>query len=150
MYKGDKKKFGQAALAEMEKRKTLQHLRMPDENNDNLYKGKAVPGQQIYITYCSSCHQRNGKGDGNRFPPLEGSEWVTGDKKRLIKVVLNGLNDPIEVKGKPYNNLMPPHSFLKDEEIAEVVSYIRKRFNGLDSIKPKEVSMARKSSNNKK
>jgi mono/diheme cytochrome c family protein len=145
MYKGDKKKFGQPALAAMEKRKMLPHLRMPDEKKDNLYKGKSVPGQQIYITYCSSCHQRNGKGDGNRFPPLEGSEWVTGDKKRLIKVVLNGLNEPIEVKGKPYNNLMPQHSFLKDEEIAEVLSYIRNRFNGMDSIQSKEVSRVRRS-----
>jgi hypothetical protein len=56
------------------------------------------------------------QGDGNRFPPLDSSEWVIGDKKRLIGVVLNGLDKPIEVKGKPYNNLMPQHSFLKDEE----------------------------------
>ncbi len=151
MYKGDKKKFGFAELAKMEKRKNLAHIKTPDEVSDNLYKDKAVPGAQVYNTYCSSCHQRNGKGDGNRFPPLAGSEWVTGDKKRLMRVVLNGLNEPIEVKGKSYNNLMPEHSYLKDEDLAEVLSYIRQNFNNnVSSIKPEEIKKARETVKNKK
>ncbi|MEO5997507.1 MAG: c-type cytochrome [Chitinophagaceae bacterium] len=152
MYKGDKNKFGKAELAVMEKRKTLSSIRTPDEVNDNLYKGKALPGEQVYNIYCVSCHQRNGKGDGNRFPPLDSSEWVNGDKKRLTDVVLNGLNKPIEVKGKPYNNLMPQHSFLKDEDIAQVLTYIRQHFNNFSSVvTAKDVSEVRKASmmNNK-
>lgn len=151
VYKGDKNKFGKAELVEMEKRKNLAHIKTPDEVNDNLYKGKAVPGSQVYNTYCSACHQRNGKGDGNRFPPLGGSEWVVGDKKRLMRVVLNGLDEPIEVKGKPYNNLMPAHAFLKDEDIAEVLSYIRQNFNNnVRSITPEEVKKVRESLKKKK
>ncbi|MCW3116848.1 MAG: repeat containing protein, partial [Chitinophagaceae bacterium] len=84
---------------------------------------------QVYNTYCRSCHQHNGKGDGNRFPPLDSSEWVNGDKRILINVLLNGLNKPITVKDKPFNNLMPQYSFLRNEDIAQVLTYIRKRFN---------------------
>ena len=92
-----------------------------------------MPGEKVYSIYCVSCHQRNGKGDGNRFPPLDSSEWVIGDKKRLIDVVLNGLNKPIQAKGKPFNNLMPPFSFLRDEELAQVLTYIRQHFNNNSS-----------------
>ncbi len=145
MYKGDKKKFGKDELASMEKRKLNSNIRTPDEINDNLYKDKAVPGAEVYNIYCVSCHQRNGKGDGNRFPPLDSSEWVYGNKKRLINVVLNGLNEPITVKGKPYNNLMPQHSFLKDEDIAQVLTYIRQHFNNnSNAVTAKEVSEVRK------
>ena len=150
MYKGDRNKFGDAELAVMEKRKANSNIRTPDEVEDNLYKDKALPGQKIYAMYCVSCHQRNGKGDGNRFPPLDSSEWVMGDKKRLVDVVMNGLNKPIQVKGKPYNNLMPSFSFLRDDELAEVLTYIRQNFNNNSSaINAQEVSSFRGSSGKK-
>ena len=91
MYKGDKNKFGTAQLEQMEKRKMLPHIRTPDEINDNLDKGKPVTGAKVYDIYCRACHQKDGKGDGLRFPPLDNSEWVNGDKKRLINILLNGL-----------------------------------------------------------
>jgi glucose/arabinose dehydrogenase/mono/diheme cytochrome c family protein len=151
MYKGDKNKFGKVELASMEKRKLYSNIRTPDELNDNLYKDKALPGAQVYNTYCIFCHQHNGKGDGNRFPPLDSSEWVIGDKKNLIDIVLNGLNKQIEVKGKPYNNLMPQHSFLRDEDIAEVLTYIRQNFkNNSSAVTGREVSKVRNSSEKKK
>ena len=146
MYKGDKKRFGKAELAAMEKRKLNSNIRTPDEINDNLYKDKPIPGAEVYNTYCTSCHQHNGKGDGTRFPPLDSSEWVNGDTKKLIEVVLNGLNKPITVKGKPYNSLMPQHSFLRDEDIAQVLTYIRQRFsNNDDSVMADEVEKMRMS-----
>jgi len=129
----------------MEKRKLNSNIRTPDEIADNLYKDKPIPGAQVYNTYCASCHQRNGKGDGNRFPPLGSSEWVNGDKNKLIDVVLNGLNEPITVKGKPYNNVMPQHSFLRDEDLAQVLTYVRQYFNNNDdSIIAGEVNKVRK------
>ena len=150
MYTGDKNKFGTAELAVMDNRKTLSNIRTPDEVKDNLYKEKALPGEKVYSIYCVSCHQRNGKGDGNRFPPLDSSEWVMGDKKRLIDVVFNGLNRPIQVKGKPFNNLMPQFSFLRDEELAEVLTYIRQHFNNNSSaVTAEEVSEFRKASGKK-
>jgi mono/diheme cytochrome c family protein len=127
----------------------LSHIRTPDEVKDNLDRGKVVAGAQIYNTYCGTCHQRDGKGDGSRFPPLDNSEWVTGDKERLIKVVLNGLEGPIEVKGKPYNSLMPQHSFLKNAELAEVLTYVRQNFGNASSpITTEEVAAIRETLDN--
>ena len=133
MYKGDKNKFGTAELAAMEKRKLVAHIKNPDEVADNLEKGAALAGEQVYSTYCVVCHQNDGKGDGSRFPPLDSSEWVSGDKKRLIDILLNGLNKPITVKGQSYNELMPQHSLLSDKDIAQVITYIRQNFNNNSS-----------------
>lgn len=143
-YKGSKAGFGNEQLAQMEKHKLLSHIRTPDPINDNLDKDKPVLGSKVYDLYCAACHQRNGMGDSQRFPPLAGSEWVLGDKKKLIGVLLNGLEGPIEVKGQSYNNYMPQHSFLKDEDIAEVLTHIRKNFgNTADAVTAADVHALR-------
>lgn len=148
MYKGDKAKFGAPQLAAMAKRKTtVSSIKTPDEMEDNLdRKGKPVHAALVYNIYCRACHQTDGMGDGNRFPPMAGSEWVTGDKTRLIDVVLNGLSGPITVKGQPYNEAMPAHgSFLTDKEIAETLTYIRGNFgNSADAVSAEEVAAVRK------
>lgn len=150
-YTGNKQTFGPEQLAQMEKRKTLSHIRTPDQLTDNLDKDKPVVGSNIYGVYCAACHQRNGLGDSQRFPPLAGSEWVLGDKKRLIEVMLKGLEGPIEVNGKPYNNVMPQHSFLTDEDIAEVLTHIRQNFgNTANAISTAEVSAVRLATTEKK
>src|SRR5690606_13432139 len=129
MYKGDKDEFGEAQLASMEERKnTRPNIKHPDEVEDNLEKDVVAAGAQLYNLYCAACHLRDGKGDGGRFPSLAGTDWVTGDKRRLIDVVLNGLEGPIVVNEQPFNGIMPPHSFLKDTEVASVLTYIRKSF----------------------
>ncbi|MDB5288061.1 MAG: c-type cytochrome [Mucilaginibacter sp.] len=148
MYKGDKKAFGMAQLAAMEKRKmTASNIKTPDEIKDNLFKD-LPKSSAVYSTYCIACHQSDGKGDGNRFPPLAQSEWVNYDNKRLINVVLNGLKGPVQVKGLPYNEVMPAHgSFLSDAQVAEVLTYIKSNFNNLPGIvTPEEVSAVRKMS----
>ncbi|WP_421828835.1 PQQ-dependent sugar dehydrogenase [Larkinella sp.] len=150
-YKGDKSKFGSAQLAQMEKRKTLAHIRTPDKVNDNLDKDKPVLGSKVYGVYCAACHQRNGRGDSQRFPPLADSEWVLGDKTRLIEVLLKGLEGPIEVKGQSYNNVMPQHDFLKDEDISEVLTFVRQSFgNSASAVSADEVKAVRKSIKKKK
>lgn len=143
-YTGNKSKFGTTALAQMEKRKSMSHIRTPDVVADNLDKDKPVAGGQVYSVYCAACHQRNGMGDSQRFPPLAGSEWVNGDKKRLVEIMLKGLEGPIEVKGLPYNNIMPSHSFLSNEEIAQVLTFIRQSFgNTSPAVDADEVKKAR-------
>lgn len=150
-YKGDKSKFGSAQLAQMAKRKTMSNIRTPDVVTDNLDKDKPVLGSKVYAVYCAACHQRNGRGDSQRFPPLAESEWVLGDKTRLIEVLLKGLEGPIEVKGQSYNNVMPQHDFLKDEDIAEVLTFVRQSFgNSASAISVDEVKTVRKSIKAKK
>jgi glucose/arabinose dehydrogenase len=128
MYKGDKENFGSDQLAQMEERKKLPHIRTPDKVKDDLTPQRAEAGAALYTKHCGSCHMASGKGDGSRFPPIAGSEWVTGDQKRLINVVLGGLKGPIVVNGRPFDGVMPPFEFLKDEEIAQILTYVRKEF----------------------
>jgi glucose/arabinose dehydrogenase len=128
MYKGDRNKFGKAQLAAMEKRKQRTNIKQPDIVKDNLDKKILAAGEKAYKLYCGACHQGDGKGDGSRFPPLAGSERVIGDKRKLIEVILNGMSGPLTVKGIDYNGVMPAHDFLKNEEIAQILTYIRSSF----------------------
>jgi mono/diheme cytochrome c family protein len=149
MYKGEKDNFGEAELAAMEERKLLSHIRTPDEVEDNLQKNLVEKGATIYTTYCGTCHQRNGQGASGRFPPLAGTEWVTGDKNRLSGIVLQGLEGSIEVNGENYDNLMPQHSFLSDDDIAQVLTYIRQNFgNEASAVNLEEVKYVRETLGN--
>lgn len=150
MYKGKKSKFGKAELAQMENRKSRSYIKTPDEVRDNLHKGDELEGSILYNTYCANCHQRDGKGDNNRFPPLAGSDWVTGEEKRLIDLVLNGLQGEIKVNGKAYNGLMPPNNHLDDHAIASILTYIRMNFNNKSaSVNALQVSKVRNASKGK-
>lgn len=145
MFKGNRKDFGVKQLLAMEKRKSSLSIRTPDETRENLAVGIAFEGEKIYSTYCVSCHQSDGEGDRARFPPLRGSEWVNGDKDRLISVVLNGLSGPIMVKGQSFSGVMPGNDFLTDDQIAKVLTYIRSSFeNNSGAILEKEVTRVRR------
>ncbi|HTI08194.1 MAG TPA: c-type cytochrome [Puia sp.] len=130
MYKGDKNKFGEAQLAQMETRKSRSYIKTPDEVKDNLGKGGEMEGLILYNSYCRSCHLRDGKGDNNRYPPLTGSDWLAGDKNKLISTIMYGLQGEIKVNGKTYNGLMPAHgAFLDDHAIASIATFVKNRFN---------------------
>ncbi|MCR9228419.1 MAG: PQQ-dependent sugar dehydrogenase [Flavobacteriaceae bacterium] len=144
IYRGDKDDFSESQLSKMEERKALTHIRDPHEINDNLSYRLADEGQRIYNTYCIACHQADGKGDGSRYPPLAGSDWVTGDKTRLIKAVLEGLEGPVTVNGKTYDDVMPKMDFLSDEDIAKVLTYIRMNLNeNVGGVQEREVARVR-------
>ena len=144
MYKGNKTEFGENQLAGMEQRKMRTNVKTPDEIKDNLLKGEEAPGSIAYTRYCASCHLPGGQGDGNRFPPLFGSEWVSGPKTRLIEIVLKGMSGPITVRRKPYDGVMPAHAFLNDQQVAEILTYIRTRMNhGGTPIAAEEVQTVR-------
>ncbi len=102
-------------------------------------------GEEIYMTRCMSCHQAAGQGINGVFPPLDGSEWVTGDKGRLIRIVLQGLTGEVVVKDATYSGSMPPwNAFLNDEQIAAVLTYIRSAWNNeADAVTPAEVTAVR-------
>jgi len=143
LYKGDESRFGSEQLADMELRKDLPHIKTPHEAEDDLQKNMPAD-QKLYNTFCGTCHQQNGKGARSRMPPLAGTDWVTGNKQRLITVVLKGLQGPLEINGESYNGVMPAHDFLKDEELAMILTYIRKSFgNEASAISPEEVKVVR-------
>ena len=133
-------------LAQMEERKNLSHIRTPDIIKDRIEPKDMAIGQKIYNQYCMACHQSNGKGASGRFPPLNATDWVIGDKERLVHLILNGMEGEIEVNGEIYNGLMPQHSFLNDDQIADVLTYIRTHFdNKATIITAEEVEKFRKS-----
>ncbi len=86
----------------------------------------------------------NGEGVPSLYPPLTQTEYILGEKKRLIDAVIHGMDGPIEVKGEKYNNIMAKLDYLRDEQIAEVLSYIRSNFgNNADAVTIEEVRAAR-------
>ncbi|WNJ19220.1 cytochrome c [Pontibacter sp. G13] len=101
-------------------------------------------GAVVYRQYCMQCHQADGAGVANLNPPLIQTEWVLGDKSRLIGVVLNGLSDPIEINGETFRNVMASHAFLSDQDIADVLTYVRSSFgNEASAVTPEEVMAER-------
>jgi mono/diheme cytochrome c family protein len=96
-----------------------------DERSPQPLAPKEVSGQSIYQGSCMACHQANGMGVPKTFPPLVGSDWLLEDKETPIRIVLLGLQGPIEVNGERYQNSMPPFRNLRDEEIAAVLTHER-------------------------
>jgi mono/diheme cytochrome c family protein len=80
------------------------------------------------------------------YPPLANSDWVEGDKTRIIESIIFGLEGPIEVNGETYNNAMPAMDYLTDEEIATILTYVRSNFgNDASAITIEEVAKVRAS-----
>ncbi len=90
-----------------------------------------IAGRDAYMKSCIECHQADGNGVPNTFPPLAGSEWVTGDRNIMLRIVLGGLLGPIEVKGMKFNGVMPGHSQMSDTEIARISTFVRFAFGEL-------------------
>jgi mono/diheme cytochrome c family protein len=108
-------------------------------------KVNSLSGQQLYQKYCLTCHQSDGGGVPRMTPPLFGTDYTTGDKKRLISIVLNGLNEPIEVQDENYFSPMASFSYLTDKEIASILTYVRTHFgNKAGPVTDKEVTAVRK------
>ncbi|MCB0842052.1 MAG: cytochrome c, partial [Bacteroidetes bacterium] len=90
-------------------------------------------GRQQYLNTCSGCHGTDGKGMNRFAPPLVNSEWVLGDEKRLIYILLHGLEGPVEVNGKLYDAPeilpeMPSFSVLDNGDLAAILTYIRREW----------------------
>ena len=98
----------------------------------------AEPGRDAFLTYCAPCHQTDGSGMARLAAPLRNSTWVLGDEDRLALIVLNGLKGDL---------LMPPMGTLDDQQIAAILTYIRRAW-GHDAgpVSPETVARARAAS----
>ena len=85
-------------------------------------------GKKVYQKNCLTCHQVNGGGVPKMNPPLINAAFVKGDKKKLIQWVLLGSVVKVPIDGKYYSNNMPPQATLQDQDIADVLTYIRNGF----------------------
>ena len=141
----------------IEKDTELLNLPASDVNQSSLpswLEKQIASGKEIYMKaapgggLCFTCHQPSGEGLAGQFPPLAGSDWVLGDKERLIKISIYGLMGEIEVNGEKYNNVMAPPGIppgsLTNQQIADVLTYIRNDWgNSASAVTSLEVSTVR-------
>lgn len=83
-----------------------------------------IQGEQLYIQHCSNCHQKNGKGLGLVYPPLDTSDYMNSHFNDVLCLIKNGKSGELLVNGKSYNQAMPGIPSLTDIEIAEIATYI--------------------------
>ena len=112
-----------------------------------LTKGEQIEaGKVLFNGTCSTCHQSEGQGIPSVFPPLAGSDFLLADKRRSIEIALNGKTGKVTVKGQDYNSVMPPMSQLNDDEIANILTFVRNSWgNRGDAVKADEVKAMRAS-----
>lgn len=99
-----------------------------------LHQKSLEAGEKVYKKLCLTCHQADGSGVPNMTPPLTQTTFVLGDKEKLIGIVLNGLKN-VDIDDETYTNPMPAlGSVLKDQEIADVLTYVRNSFGNKASV----------------
>lgn len=111
-------------LAEFGDRRTVADLR-----EAGGAAGAAADGKALYAAQCAACHQPGGKGLAGVFPPLDGSEWVTGNERMLANILLHGIDGEIEVLGVKYQGSMPPFERLSDGELAALATWLRSQWS---------------------
>jgi len=83
-----------------------------------------VQGKELYQTYCTNCHQDDGKGLAALYPPLAASDYLMADLPRAACIVKNGQFKEIVVNGTTYNQMMPGLGHLTNLEIATIITYV--------------------------
>ncbi|HYB65489.1 MAG TPA: copper-containing nitrite reductase [Steroidobacteraceae bacterium] len=117
------------------------------EASGTLTKAQQIKaGESRFTGTCSVCHQANGEGLPNVFPPLARSDFLMADKQRAIGIVLNGLTGKVTVNGNVFNSVMPPMSQLNDDELANILTFVRNSWgNSGEAVSADEVKQIRAS-----
>ncbi len=101
-------------------------------------------GKELYVVTCGACHQPHGNGQEGLAPPLADSEWVLGSEQRIVRITLHGARGPMVVKGKPFELEMPSLAVLDDEQIASLLTYVRREWgHTADPVEPATVGKIR-------
>ena len=113
------------------------------EKQSSIEKGK-----DLYNIHCIACHLENGAGIPGVMPTIIKTKWVLGEKEELIRIMLEGMEGPIRVGNTDYNSIMPPLAYLGDEEIADILTYVRSSFgNEAGPVTPAGVKAVREQQN---
>lgn len=100
-------------------------------------------GKEVYALYCQSCHMENGEGMEGVNPPVAKTTYLK-DVKKNIGYILNGQTGEITVNGKKYNATMNPMNYLDDQQIADVLNYVRNSWgNKYPAVTPAQVKAER-------
>lgn len=103
-------------------------------------------GKEVYKAYCMNCHMEDGKGTPGINPPLANADYIKNPVKSLIKIIIEGQSGEITVNKKKYNSFMPPQYYLTDEQVADVMNYIRNTWGNkvAGTVTPAQVKALRK------
>jgi nitrite reductase (NO-forming)/hydroxylamine reductase len=102
-------------------------------------------GKAVYNANCAACHQPDGTGLRGAFPPLAGSDFLQGERSKVIGAALFGLSGPITVNGEQYNGVMPSLGHLPDQDLAAALTYVFGSWgNGLAAVGVDEVAAVRR------
>ena len=122
----------------------------PEEIAAAKFVKKVESGKKTFSAKCASCHQSNGQGLPNMFPPLAGSEWVTSDPGLITNIILKGLKGKIVVKGETWGTVPTQQMAavdINDREIANVVTFVRQAWgNSASEVTVQQVSAFREES----
>jgi mono/diheme cytochrome c family protein len=100
-------------------------------------------GKVVYNTFCISCHQPDGSGVPSMNAPITKTSYVLGPKTPLINIILKGMQG-VEIDGETYSNVMPSHAFLTNQQVADVLTYVRNNFgNKASGVTVAEVAAVR-------
>ena len=100
------------------------------QSNNKLVAASAARGKTVYLQRCMVCHQADGGGVPKLNAPLDASSAVNGsDVSKLIKYIVKGFNDRVEIDGELYSNAMPAAADLTDQQIADVLTFIRSNWS---------------------
>ncbi|MEP6663880.1 MAG: cytochrome c, partial [Verrucomicrobiota bacterium] len=101
-------------------------------------------GKDLFAASCAICHQLTGFGMEGLAPPLADSEWVLGSPHRIARIILHGLRGTITVKGKSYDMEMPSLNVFDDDQIAAILTYIRREWeHGATPVEPSTIKKIR-------
>ena len=100
------------------------------QSNNKVVAASAARGKTVYLQRCMVCHQADGGGVPKLNAPLDASSAVNGsDVSKLIKYIVKGFADRVEIDGELYSNAMPAAADLTDQQIADVLTFIRSNWS---------------------
>jgi len=81
-----------------------------------------------YMQFCSDCHRSDGAGVKGLFPPLAGNPSIaSSNPTSLLHITLTGW-ETAQTATHPRIYTMPGFARLNDQEIAEILSFVRTRW----------------------
>lgn len=89
-----------------------------------------VEGLELYKIHCANCHQPDGKGLANLYPPIAASDYLAGNQAKIICGIRYGMSDTLLVNQKTYTQAMPANAQLKNIEIAQIMTFIYNKWGG--------------------
>ena len=81
------------------------------------------PGKYVYKARCSSCHGDDGEGTQSLVPPLADADMARNNLDSLPCWLFHGMNTPITVNGKAYDQTMYP-IYMSEVEMANLLNYM--------------------------